>query len=115
MKCGHALAQRPYIPLNRPGDRERPFICRLAPGEKRLEGEWLDNADAGAHTLYWSRRGQNGFAAVPLTERAFRLDGLEDGAEYELYIESASGARLYYSAGRKVGGPVDAKLEEVAK
>ena len=29
--------------------------------------------------------------------------------------DSASGARLYYSAGRKVGGPVDAKLEEVAK
>lgn len=93
MKCSNRVYHTPYIPLNRPGDALRPFICRLAPTSDGFDGEWFDRADAGSHMLYYSERGGDSPISVPLTSPTFSVRGLADGTEYALWVESASGVR----------------------
>lgn len=99
---GHsAWHYHPYSPLDQAEKRTLPYICRLAPGEASIELEWFDAGGAGAHTLFYRRRESGGsFASQPLSGAGgARIEGLQSGVDYELYIarddgSGASGVRL---------------------
>lgn len=92
MKGSRYIHHRPYIPPNRPFDKTRPYICRLAPLADAFDLEWL-RREEGVHTLFISKRGENTYREIALNASAIRVDGLENSTEYEFYIESPTGIK----------------------
>ena len=86
MKINSCWNRRPYTPLNRPERALQPLICRLAPQRTRILGEILDNGAPDApHMLLWRERGGETWLELALDGAdTFCLDGLREGAEYEL-------------------------------
>ncbi len=76
---------RPYIPYDRKSDK--PYICRLEPGEDYICGEWFDLAYTGEHTLYYSQLGKDDVKSLPLCNNHFTMENLKPDTEYELFIK----------------------------
>lgn len=92
----------PYIPANRREEsKNRPYICRLAPGKNCVSGEWIypnlgmqtEQTRQGSNTLFVSKRGENRWQTAPAKNGQFQLCGLAEKCEYELYIRSDSGEK----------------------
>lgn len=91
MKCSDAVTWHPYVPLNHPEDREKPFLCRLAPVEDGFLAEWFDSTspDAG-HTLHY-RAGNGAWNTLALTGSVVTVTGLIPDTEYELFVSADTG------------------------
>jgi len=93
MRGSTKIQHRPYYPPTA-GDRYGgPYICRLAPREDGFSFEWLDNSCNGVHTLYYGLRGADKKTALTLTAPTADVGGLENGTEYEFYVEAENGRR----------------------
>lgn len=77
------------------GDLERgnlPYICRMEPYATSLILEWFDKGSNGSHTLCWRKKGSDlPFNTMPVIERTVKIEGLETGVDYELYIQRDDG------------------------
>lgn len=93
MRGSTRIHHRPYYPPTA-GDRySGPYICRLAPREDGFAFEWLDNSCDGEHTLYYGLRGSEEKTALTLTSLTADIGGLENGTEYEFFVEAENGRR----------------------
>lgn len=92
MRGSRLVHHRPYIPPNRPTDKHRPYICRLAPEPQAFELEWL-RREEGVHGLFVSNRGQNEYRRIELNTPTIRVENLDANTEYAFYIESPTGIR----------------------
>lgn len=87
----------PYQPLDRlPEELEKPYICRLEPGETSLTLEWFTPADreplsCSCATLFYGLRDGGEWRSCPVSEPVCRLEGLEPGREYQLYLKDHRG------------------------
>ena len=76
----------PYKPLV--FDSGDIYICRVAPGKEHVTLEWLPAQGGGAYKVYLRKRDDGDFACAGETEDTqFTLNGLEDGTDYEFYVE----------------------------
>ena len=83
----------PHVPLRHPDRYYNPYICRIAPADSSFELQWGDHGSDGAHTLYYRLRGsEDEWVAVPLTEKAVTVSGIENLVDYELYIGRDDGS-----------------------
>ena len=92
MKGSRNIHFRPYFPYNRQSDAARPYICRLAPDADSVLLEWLAREE-GTHTLFIAKLGEDPLYHQSIKPGIVRAMGLEEGNEYELFIESPSGLR----------------------
>ena len=93
MRGSNLIQHRPYIhPLHRE-KRNSPFICRLAPSANGFELEWLDLGKEGSCMLYYGVREEEKKECLKVTESSVKVSGLETDCDYELYLETAKGAR----------------------
>lgn len=80
---------RPYLPASRLHELSRPRICRLAPGPDFAELEWTGAQPGEECSVMWRDRGGDKWserrAASPT-----RIDGLTEGAEYEVKVACGS-------------------------
>lgn len=93
MKGISGWGYRPYRPAYSCEEARNPFVVRIAPHETWFEGEFLDNGcpDA-AHIVRYRRPGCNESKLVLSTGvNVFRVDGLEQNADYEFCVERAGG------------------------
>ena len=109
---------RMKIALESLGKKDFDAVVRTL--EKILEAQ--PNDPAALNLLAAAQLGKGDVAAAEKTlDKAIGANPDSYHAYYNMARlqlrskDSASSARLYYSAGRKVGGPVDAKLEELVK
>lgn len=80
---------RPYRPLLT--DVGDPYICRVAPGAREIELEWLNDGGQSCG-VYYRRRGQGEFLLSGTTRHnRWVISGLEDGQDYELYVSRGDG------------------------
>lgn len=93
MKGYNRWNYHPYQPLDEPEALERPYICRLEPGERELLVEWFDPTGAGDVRLCYTLRDSGVWKSCPAEKRLCRLEGLEPGRDYELYLENGRGVR----------------------
>ena len=93
MKGYNRWNYHPYQPLDEPEALERPYICRLEPGERELLVEWFDPTGAGDVRLCYTLRDSGVWKSCPAERRLCRLEGLEPGRDYELYLENGRGVR----------------------
>ncbi len=80
---------RPYIPYNRRAEEQKPFICRLAPGESGVDGE-VYGAPEGI-VLYKRRNADGAWQSAPLSGGVFSVYELETETDYELYARTPFG------------------------
>ena len=110
MKCSDAVSFRPYIPVNFPEDKKKPYLCRLAPARDGFTAEWLDNHTPDAsHTLHFRVRDSGEWNTQPLTSSVVTVTGLPSDTEYELYVSSEMGEQSnlrYLRTGEIPGGAV---------
>ena len=83
MRGSRLVHHRPYIPPNRPTDKHRPYICRLAPEPQAFELEWL-RREEGVHGLFVSKRGQNEYRRIELNTP--HHTGRKPGCKYRIRI-----------------------------
>ena len=84
----------PYVtPLN-PQRGNSPYICRIAPGIKKFEFDFIDNGAVGAsYTLLLRKREYTTFERIPLDGMSGKVDGLDDERDYEFCVERDDGTR----------------------
>lgn len=91
MKCSNAIRHRPYIPVSRPDDAKKPYICRAAPDENGFSFDWIDGGSGPARALFYRVRGAEEYRTVPLSSHRVRVDGLEKETEYEFFVRASDG------------------------
>lgn len=70
-----------------------PFICRIVPEKKGFLLEWFDLGNGEGHTMYYRIRGTDEIpAAADCGGSVLSAGGLEDGREYEVWIERNDGS-----------------------
>ncbi len=88
MKGYSGWSHAPYLPFDKKSEALKPYICRLAPYEDRVEIEWFDNMSPKAgHKLFYAKRGTQEWQALAIEDRFITIEQLEADTEYELYIE----------------------------
>jgi len=81
---------RPFLPEDRSDEKNKPYICRLAPFETGTEAEILDNGAAAEHVLYIRVKGSaDPWRAVEVDGKTVVIDGLRPDTDYELYAARA--------------------------
>ncbi|MBQ8510667.1 MAG: exo-alpha-sialidase [Clostridia bacterium] len=91
MRGKNTLDWRPYLPFNRAAELNNPFVCRLAPDANGFTFEWFDRVGGNMpHTLVWGER-DGVMRRQPIADRVVRVDGLEEGREYEFRVEASDG------------------------
>ena len=87
---------RPFLPLDRDGEGQLPYICRLAPFETGVEVELLE---PGASLRIRQKDSQEPWRAIQTQGRTAVIDGLRPGADYELFAQNKEGlqGRLRYA------------------
>ena len=93
MKGYNQWHYHPYQPLDEPEAMERPYICRLEPGETTLTLEWFDRTGAGDVQLHYALRDSEEWYNCTVKENTYRLEGLEKEREYQFYLENSRGTR----------------------
>ena len=94
MKGKNSASYRPFYPLNRQKEVKKPYICRLAPFVDGFELEWFDNAQPGAHELFYRKRGSAAaWSRAEVWEAVCRVEGLDSWCDYELYLQAQDGER----------------------
>ncbi len=83
----------PFAPIRQPERATAPYICRLAPYDKKFEMEWFDNGSDGAHTLYYRLRdSEDEYVTMPLSSHQVTVDGLQNEIDYEFYVARDDGS-----------------------
>lgn len=84
----------PYItPLN-PERGTAPYVCRIAPGIKKFEFDFIDNGAVGAsYTMLLRKKGYTAFDRIPLDGMSGRVENLIDERDYEFCVERDDGTR----------------------
>jgi len=87
---------RPFLPPDRAGEKEKPYICRLAPFETGIEVEVLE---PGASLHIREKGAQAPWRVVQTQDCTAVVGGLLPDHEYELFAQDADGAqgRLRYA------------------
>ena len=101
----------PYRPFDRACDAEKPFICRLAPGENGVEVEWFDHGSSGAHELWYRQmKSYDPWIRVCADTSVVRVDGLAPHTDYEMMLvrceEETVHSAVRYARTGKVPGTV---------
>lgn len=89
MKLYGGWSYRPFLPLDRDGERGAPIIVRLAPGADGIELEWL-GADRGAEIVLRAEGEEERFLAEG--NRAERA-GLRENCEYTVSVRDTATGR----------------------
>ena len=80
----------PFLPEDRAGEKEKPYICRLAPFETGVEAEVLE---PGAALCVRAKDTREPWRTVQMEGCTAVVDGLRPGTDYELFARRADGAR----------------------
>lgn len=84
----------PYFPFDKKSEALKPYICRLAPYEDKVEIEWFDISQSAAqHKLCYAQRGSGEFKEITLNSKRLTLSALKENTEYELYILRDDGVK----------------------
>jgi len=81
---------RPFLPENRAGEKEKPYICRLAPFETGIEAQVLE---PGAALRVREKDTQEPWRTVQTENCTAVVDGLRPDTDYELFAQRDDGAR----------------------
>ena len=84
MKGSNKLHHRPYIPLNRMDEADKPYICRLAPFADGFELEFL--AKGAENQVLYRKRGESEWVSVKAKNRCMRIEHLEQNTDYECKV-----------------------------
>lgn len=84
MKGSNKLHHRPYIPLNRMDEADKPFICRLAPFADGFELEYL--AKGAENQVLYRKRGESEWVSVKAEGGCMRIEHLEQNTDYECKV-----------------------------
>lgn len=77
----------PYRPYDRMDEAKKPFVCRLAPGEREINLEWFDKGSEGAHWIRWRKKDSDEVWSTRSAESCeLTLSGLSENTDYELQI-----------------------------
>ncbi|XID91551.1 sialidase family protein [Paenibacillaceae bacterium WGS1546] len=107
MKGYSDWSYRPYRPYDQYDKRFLPYICRVAPDEKKIELEWFDEGDRGAHLLYWRKfRTNDPFEVKELNGSVYTIEPLEPECDYEFYVARASGSGASEVRLARTGQPI---------
>ena len=108
MKESIGWSYRPYKPLM--FDTGDIYICRIAPGEREITFEWLDQGGGEKYTVMYKKREDKEFLAAGESEKCeYTLFGLSENTDYEFYVFSGdkkSRIRLART-GKTAGTPVN--------
>lgn len=87
---------RPYIPAIRLDDEAgKPYICRIAPGEREIAVEWIGECEGSA--VYYAQLEGGEWTKLSASSEStgainsFVIEGLEEHADYHFYVETAAG------------------------
>ena len=90
MKGSNKLHHRPYIPLNRMDEADKPYICRLAPFADGFELEFL--AKGAENQVLYRKCGESEWASVKAKNRCMRIEHLEQNIDYECKVTEENAA-----------------------
>jgi hypothetical protein len=87
---------KPYIPAIRLDDEAgKPYICRIAPGERHIEVEWIGECEGSA--VYYAPLEGGDWMKLAVSSvkgdsvNIFVIKELEENADYQFYVETVAG------------------------
>ncbi len=77
----------PYRPYDHAEEATKPFICRMAPYEDRVEIEWFDKGSNCEHELRYRRmESTDEWITMPVNETCLTVSNLEIDTDYEFQL-----------------------------
>lgn len=83
----------PYVPYNEIYRKGEPYISMLAPSENALTFQWQSGAGENGAKVFYRKSGEGEFKEQNIDASRVELTSLEQGAEYEFYVQDKLGRK----------------------